>query len=76
MQSIRTPIACFALLIQHTLSAAIPSTDIDISSSLAPRNSEQDAAGASGSSEGSINLKKRDQIAIIVVAALVVIVGG
>lgn len=82
MEHMRTPIACLALLIQHAASAALPISDREISSiSNKPRNDYEssgnsDEAGAKGSNDGSINLKKRDEVAIIVVAALVVVIGG
>src|SRR5690606_4712688 len=77
-------IACLALLNQHAYSAALPIEAQEISSVGNPRGvydtisstGNSDEAGAAGSSDNSVNLKKRDQIAIIVIASLVVVIGG
>ncbi|KAK2761644.1 hypothetical protein FQN54_001472 [Arachnomyces sp. PD_36] len=77
MEHTRKPIACLALFIQLAASA-VPAPRHKITSSSQPRDvssSDSDAAGAEGSSSGSINLKKGDEIAIIVVASLVVVIG-
>lgn len=79
-----TTSAFIALLIQHAVSVALPVADLERSSDSEPRNiyettrtsGNSDAAGAAGDSGGSINLKKRDQIAIIVVASVVVVIGS
>lgn len=83
MDYMRTAIAFVALLIPKVSSAALPITDFELPSVPKPRgiydttrtSGNSDEVGAAGDSSGSVNLKKRDQIAIIVIAALVVVIG-